>query len=572
MQKRWVLKSQGDLKTVSELASALSVDPAIANLLVQRDIKTFDEARAFFRPSLDMLHDPYLMKDMDKAVARIEQALVDHERILVYGDYDVDGTTSVALVYSYLSRTYDKLGYYIPDRYKEGYGVSTMGIDFAHQEGYSLIIALDCGIKANEKVAYANSLGIDFIICDHHLPGNELPDAKAVLDPKRDDCPYPFKELSGCGIGFKLVQALELHRDGIFENITGLLDLVAISTAADIVPIIGENRILTFHGIQEINKNPRPGIKAILDLSNVKKELSVMDLVFIIGPRINAAGRIASASHAVALLLASSHDEAFEGGQFINEQNDTRRDLDQSITQQALAMIEGNPELISRRSTVLFEPSWHKGVIGIVASRIQEHYYKPTIILTESNGKITGSARSVKNFDLYSAIEQCSGYLEQFGGHMYAAGLTLEKENLPLFIDAFESAVATSITPEQLTPEIEIDSILEFSQINHKFARIIQKFGPFGPGNMAPVFCTPRVVADLPSRIVGTDHLKIYVHQKAASKPAFDAIAFRQGHHQLMVDKDSPFDICFTTEENHWNGNVTVQLNIKDIKQDFQKN
>jgi single-stranded-DNA-specific exonuclease len=435
MEKRWSIKPEGDEQVVNQLANELSIDKVLANLLVQRGVNTFEEAKKFFRPSLMDLHDPFLMKDMDKAIIRLESAIKNQEKILVYGDYDVDGTTAVALVYSFIAQFHKQVEYYIPDRYAEGYGISFQGIDYASEQNFSLIIALDCGIKAIDKVEYASQKGIDFIICDHHRPGDSLPTAVAVLDPKREDCHYPFDELCGCGVGFKLVQAYALKNNIPFEELEQFLDLTAISIASDLVPIVGENRTLCYFGLEQLNKNPRKGIKAILDLANVKKEVTMNELVFTVGPRINAAGRLESGRSAVALLVSDNHADAKESGQNINITNTERRTIDVTITQHALSMIDGNVEMINRKSTVLFHPDWHKGVVGIVASRLTEKYYRPTIILTESNGKATGSARSVKDFDVYDAIEACSDLLEQFGGHKYAAGLTLKVEN----VDAFQN-------------------------------------------------------------------------------------------------------------------------------------
>lgn len=497
MEKRWSINSSADEKVVNQLAEELKIEKVLANLLVQRDIKTYEEAKKFFRPSLDDLHDPFLMKDMDIAIARLEKAISNKEKILVFGDYDVDGTTAVALVYSFLKNLPTSEGlvdYYIPDRYAEGYGISFMGIDFAKENNFSLIIALDCGIKAIDKIDYANERNIDFIICDHHRPGDTLPKAVAILDPKRNDCNYPFDELCGCGVGFKLVQAYAQKNNIPFSELAKYLDLTAISIASDLVPIVGENRALCYFGLEQINKNPRKGIKAILDLANIKKEVTMNELVFTVGPRINAAGRIETGRNAVALLVSDNHADAKISGININTSNTERRVLDVSITQHAFSMIDGSEELIKRKSTVLFHPDWHKGVIGIVASRLIERYYRPTIVLTESNGMATGSARSVKDFDVYDAIEACSDLLEQFGGHKYAAGLSMKLENLAAFQKKFEEVVSSTIKDHMLIPEIAIDAELKLSDITPKFFRILKQFEPFGPGNMSPVFMSKNIV------------------------------------------------------------------------------
>lgn len=566
MDKRWVIKKSGDAATVKSLAEQLGIDAILAGLLVQRGITNFEEAKKFFRPDLEELHDPFLMKDMDKAVKRIEQALEKNEKILVYGDYDVDGTTAVALVYTFLKSRHEHVAYYIPDRYAEGYGISFEGIDFAEKNNFSLIIALDCGIKANDKIEYANLKNIDFIICDHHRPGNELPKALAVLDPKRNDCMYPFKELSGCGVGFKLVQAYTQKNNIPFSELEQYLDLTVISIASDLVPINGENRILSYFGLQQINTNPRQGIKAILDLNNIKKELTITDIVFVIGPRINAAGRIESGRSAVELLISDNTETATLSGKNINITNTERRTLDTIITQQALSMIEENNSLIQKKTTVLFHSEWHKGVIGIVASRLTEKYYRPTIILTESNGKATGSARSVKDFDVYNAIEACSDLLEQFGGHKYAAGLTLKLENIHAFQKKFEEVVSATIEEHLLIPEIEIDAVIQFNDITPKFYRILSQFAPFGPENMSPVFMSENSIDKGHVRVVGINHLKMDLIRPENPKESFPAIAFGHAEHFDVVIKKNPFNVCYAIEENVWNGNSTLQLNVKDIK------
>jgi single-stranded-DNA-specific exonuclease len=569
MEKRWSIVPATDENAVTSLAGELGIGNKLASLLVQRGIRDYDAAKKFFRPSLDDLHDPFLMKDMDKAVERLEKAISEGEKILVFGDYDVDGTTAVSLVYSFL-RTLpinsELVDYYIPDRYTEGYGISFRGIDFAMEQGFSLIIALDCGIKAIDKVEYATARNIDFIICDHHRPGDTLPNAAAVLDPKRSDCNYPFDELCGCGVGFKLVQAYAKKNNIPFENLFEYLDLTAISIASDLVPIVGENRILCFYGLQQINKNPRKGIKAILELANIKKEVTINELVFTVGPRINAAGRIDTGRNAVALLVSDNHDDAKESGININTNNTERRALDVSITQHALSMIDENEELIKRKSTVLFHSEWHKGVIGIVASRLTEKYYRPTIVLTESNGKATGSARSVKDFDVYDAIEACSDLLEQFGGHKYAAGLTLKLENLPAFQKKFEEVVSATIQDHMLIPEISIDMELELSDITPKFYRILKQFEPFGPGNMSPVFMSKNLSDKGYVRIVGNNHLKLDIQSAMNPKETFSAIAFGQAQHFEEILRKKTFSACYAIEENEYNGKVSLQLNVKDLK------
>jgi single-stranded-DNA-specific exonuclease len=571
MEKRWVVKPRADEAIVEKLAGELSIDKVLANLLVQRGIKTYTEAKNFFRPSIEDLHDPFLMKDMDKAIFRLETAIKNKEKILVYGDYDVDGTTAVSLVYSFLKTLPNLSGellidYYIPDRYAEGYGISFQGIDFAKENNFSLIIALDCGIKANDKVDYANERNIDFIICDHHRPGEILPNAVAVLDPKRNDCFYPFDELCGCGVGFKLVQAYAQKNNIPFSELEQYLDLTAISIASDLVPVVGENRILCYFGLKQINKAPRKGIKAILDLAAIKKEITINELIFTIGPRINAAGRLETGRNAVLLLISDNVDDAKTNGVNINITNTERRSIDVNITQQALSMIEGNMELTTRKSTVLFCPDWHKGVVGIVASRMIEKYYRPTIILTESNGKATGSARSVKDFDVYDAIEACSDLLEQFGGHKYAAGLTLKLENIPAFQQRFEEVVSSTILDHMLVPEIEIDEEIELSDITPKFFRILNQFSPFGPGNMAPVFMSKNLVDKGAVRIVGNNHLKMDLHSNDNETPVFPSIAFSQSNYFDDVLRKKAFSACYAIEENVFNGSVALQLNIKDMK------
>lgn len=551
------------------LANELSISPILAQLLVQRDIKTFEEARAFFRPNLADLHDPFLMADMDKAVTRLTTAMQSNEKILIYGDYDVDGTTSVALVYKFLSKFYANLDFYIPDRYTEGYGVSYIGIDYAAENNFSLIIALDCGIKAVEKIKYATSKGVDFIICDHHTPDAELPPAIAVLDPKRDDCNYPYKHLSGCGVGFKLMQAFSMSNNIEIQQLTPLLDFVALSVASDIVPITGENRVLTFYGLKQINSNPSTGVKAILEVCGLKdREISISDIVFKIGPRINASGRMKQGREAVELLVSNNFDDAFKKGSTINAYNNDRKDLDKNITDQALNVINTDAEYSKRKSIVVYNPDWHKGVVGIVASRLSEEFYKPTIVLTNSNEFASGSARSVPGFDIYKAIESCRDLLENFGGHMYAAGLTLKIENIEEFSRSFEKAVAANILEEQTYPQIEIDAVLEFKEITPKFIKILKQFAPFGPGNMKPIFESRRVFDyNDSSRLVGKDqeHLKLELIDGSCEN-VVSGIAFRMYEYNDHLKAFNPLDICYTLDENTFNGNTSVQLTIRDIK------
>ena len=566
MSKRWCLKPDPDPGAVEALTHG-RCSPALATLLAQRGITSPDEAKTFYHPTIDQLHDPFLMKDMDRAVERIETALREKEPIMIYGDYDVDGTTSVALVYSVLSRCTGSISHYIPDRYAEGYGISTKGIDRAEELGVKLIIALDCGIKSIEKVAYATGKGIDFIICDHHLPGAEIPAAVAVLDPKRADCTYPYKELSGCGIGFKLMQAFALHNEMPFEEIADLLDLVAVSIGCDIVPVDGENRILSYFGLQRLNdKEPRPGIKALLDMSNFTRKLTITDLVFVLGPRINAAGRIEHGQQAVELLLAKGANEAENIGKRIDGNNSARQDLDKSITEEALELVETDPRLRDSWSTVVFHADWHKGVVGIVASRLIERHYRPTIVLTESNGMASGSARSVKGFNIHDAIAACSDLLEQYGGHMFAAGLTMRTENIEAFQERFEQVVRERLHPSLRIPEEDVDLELALADVE-PLIRGVEGMEPFGPGNMKPVFLTRGVLArDV--RLLGTsgDHLKFMVGHPRQPRVEFDAIAFRQGEHFDLLRSNEPFSILYTVEKNEWRGKTTVQLNIKDIK------
>ncbi len=571
MEKNWVIKQQGDESILQHLQQILGVDRPIANLLKQRGIENFEQAKFFFRPELSHLHDPFLMKDMDRAIKRIEHAISSGEKIMVYGDYDVDGTTAVAMVYSYLKEFSHDILFYIPDRYNEGYGISIKGIDFASANSVRLVIALDCGIKANEKILYANSKGVDFIICDHHTPGAAIPDAIAVLDPKRADCSYPFKELSGCGVGFKLIQAFQLSRNLPFDAIIKYLDLLVVSIASDIVSIAGENRVMAYFGLKQINEKPSMGIQTLLKLSGIqKKTITIEDIVFKIGPRINAAGRMESGSKSVELLISEDTSLAQIMGVKINDFNLDRRNVDSAITQEALTMIQMDESMKNKKSTVLFNPNWHKGVIGIVASRLLDHYYRPTVILTKSNGFATGSARSVNGFDLYQAIEECSDLLENFGGHKYAAGLTMKLNNVNAFQERFEKVVNKMIHPDQLIPVVEIDTELQLSEINDKFFRILKQFQPFGPENMAPVFLTENVSDNGGGKLVGmnAEHLKLsLVHEKDPYR-VFPAIAFQQGKLFPKISRGQGFDICYSLDENVYRGESSIQINIKDIKVD----
>ncbi len=564
MQKRWVEQEPDNREAVAELRQLLNVDEVLATLLVNRGISTFESAKAFFRPEIGHLHDPFLMKDMEKAIARIGQAILLREKILVYGDYDVDGTTAVSITYSFFKKYHSNIEFYIPDRYKEGYGVSTRGIDYAGRNGFSLIIALDCGIKSVDKVDYASSQGIDFIICDHHLPGDVLPRAVAVLDPKRNDCPYPYKELSGCGIGFKMIHAYALKNAIPFEDISCYLDLVAVSIAADIVPITGENRVLTYYGLQRLNTEPCKGLSALMDVSGKKKNYTITDVVFSIGPRINAAGRIDDAKHAVNLLTAQDHELAQSNGILIDLKNTERKEHDSSITEQALLMIEQDSARVSRKTTVVYDESWHKGVIGIVASRLIEKYYRPTVVLTRSNGHVAGSARSVAGFDLYQALDSCSDLLDQFGGHKYAAGLTMKPENIPAFQQRFEEVVSASIAEDLLIQQINIEANIPFSHITPRFVRILNQFAPFGPQNVAPIFLTTGVRVYGQATVVGGKHLKLVVRQD--DQTLFNCIAFGLGEYADHVNSGQPFDICYSVEENIWKEKRTLQLNIKGIR------
>ena len=568
MKKRWVINTPPEATKIEELSKKLNCHPVIANLLLQRGITSSEQAQSFFYPSLNMLHDPFLMKDMDKAVERLDRAIAQDEKILIYGDYDVDGTTAVSLLYKYLKHhcNSDNLEYYIPDRYTEGYGISVKGIDLAARKGVGLIIALDCGIKATEKVVYAKTKGVDFIICDHHLPAEEIPRAVAVLDPKRVDCSYPFDELSGCGVGFKLVQAYAQKNRIPFEQISPLLDLLVVSIASDIVPITDENRILAFHGLKQLNSNPSNGLKAIIDLCGLKnKDITTSDIVFKIGPRINASGRVQSGKEAVDLLISKDPEGAKEKGENINQYNETRKEIDKQVTGEANKILENLKDFESHKSIVIYNPDWHKGIIAIVASRLTELYYRPAIVLTFSNGLVTGSARSVQGFDVYKAIESCRDLLENFGGHTYAAGLSLKEENIPTFIERFENYVAENILPEQMMPQIDIDATIDFKDITPSFLKTLKQFNPFGPGNTKPIFCTKRVLDYGTSRLVGREleHLKLEMVD-SRSENIMNGIAFGMHEHNEYIKAHHPFDICYTIEENTHNKNI--QLMIKDIQ------
>lgn len=581
IEKRWVVKPQGNPEAVAAMAAATGISPVLANLLVQRGIDTLEKAKKFFNPQLSDLHDPFLMKDMDKAVERVERAVRNREKIMVYGDYDVDGTTAVALVYKFLRQIGHKdLLFYIPDRYTEGYGISTKGIDHAARKGATLIIALDCGIKAIEKVDYAKRKGVDFIICDHHLPAEEIPRAVAVLDPKRADCSYPFDELSGCGVGFKLVQAY-CQKNGIpFQQIEPLLDLLAVSIASDIVPLVDENRILAHYGLLRLNASPSKGLLSIIKICGLDRHnITIDDIVFKIGPRINAAGRMRMDENdenaapsggyaAVNLLIEGNESLAEEFGSVIDGFNQDRKCIDRSVTQEAHDFIEAHAELKAAKSTVIYNPRWMKGIVGIVASRLIETYYRPTVVLTMSNGFVTGSARSVPGFDLYQAIESCSDLLENFGGHMYAAGLTMRPERVEEFTRRFNAYVEENIDPITLQPQVEIDSELFFSNITPAFRRDLNRFQPFGPGNPAPVFVTRGVVSHGETKLVGADceHLRMDLMQRQKPNTTIQTIAFQQPTHYEWVRSGRPVDVCYQIVENHYRGTVTTQLRIKDIK------
>jgi single-stranded-DNA-specific exonuclease len=564
MNKRWLVKQLPEKQQIEELSQAININAYLAAILIQRGIADFETAKNYFRPSLNELHNPFLMKGMERAVARLKKAIDSQEKILIYGDYDVDGTTSVALVFSYLRKFYLKCEIYIPDRYAEGYGISLMGIEYAEQHDFTLIIALDCGIKSTELVELATLKGIDFIICDHHLPDESIPNAVAVLDPKQENCEYPYHELSGCGLGFKFMQGFAQkyrHEHEVFEY----LDLVAVSIASDIVPITGENRILTYFGLLRLNENPRPGLKALKDIAGIKSDLDVSGIVFTLGPRINAAGRVAHARGAVELLISGTEEEANQLAEKLNLKNEIRKQFDSDITIEALAMIESNEILRSAKSTVLFKNTWHKGVIGIVAARCVEKYYRPTVILTESNNKITGSARSVSGFDLYSAILECSDLLEKFGGHKYAAGLTLDINNLELFQQKFEQVVSSTITDAMLTPVVEIDIPIQFDAITPKFLKILRQMAPFGPENPRPIFEASGVYVFNSLSSFKDKHLR-FLAKQSRNENVFQVVGFDMAEHYDKLARGEDFRIAFTIEENTFNGSTSIQLRLKDIK------
>ena len=574
MEYKWIIREKADPKAVESLGKEINLNQTLANMLVNRGVDTFQKAKDFFRPDPDKLHDPYLMKDMDKAVERLALAIQKEEKILVYGDYDVDGTTSVAMFYGFLKQFYSHVSFYIPDRYKEGYGISEKGVRFAAENNFSLVVSLDCGIKAIEKVALAKELGVDFIICDHHTPGDILPPAVAILDPKRNDCDYPYKELSGCGVGFKLVQAFSAYRNDDPAKVMAYLDLLAVSIAADIVPITGENRILTFYGIEKINNNPRPGLKALILRSKIEKEIEISDIVFKIGPRINASGRLEHAKASVELLISDDLEDALARAEIVDTVNAARKNFDENITKEALSMIQGMEEISHRKTTVLFKEDWHKGVIGIVASSCIEKYYRPTIILTESNNKATGSARSVFDFDIYEAISECSDLLEQFGGHKYAAGLTLSVANVPAFQERFEKVVSARIDEIHMKPVLEVDDEILLDQINYRFFNILKQMAPFGPGNPEPIFCVNQVYAE-DVRVLKDKHLRFNVVQDGQeTKPV--CIAFGMADKNIypdeiiykMLNRKMRFDLAFEIRENTFRNNSSLQLYVKDIKFD----
>ncbi|MBR5906513.1 MAG: single-stranded-DNA-specific exonuclease RecJ [Bacteroidales bacterium] len=569
-EKKWIVMEQADPAKVEKLSAEVGIDRVLAELLVKRGVETFDQARSFFRPSLDDLHDPFLMKDMDVAVERLRKAITSGEKILVYGDYDVDGTTAVALVFSFIRRFTPNVDFYIPDRYDEGYGVSYKGIDWAFEGGFGLIITLDCGIKAIDKAEYARSKGVDMIICDHHLPEETLPGAVAVLDPKREDCHYPFDDLSGCGVGFKLVQAYSARYGIPFDSLVPLLDLLVVSIASDLVTMVGENRTLAHFGLKQLNENPHKGLLAMINLSNLEPgHLTIDDIVFKIGPRINAAGRMESGRLAVELLTAEDVGEAMFIGEKINENNNERKNIDREVTREALEMVESGNCLARENATVVYNPRWSKGIVGIVASRLVEAYYKPTVVLTKSNGFVTGSARSIAGFDLYEAIESCADLLENFGGHVYAAGLTLKEENLEEFARRIDGFIAGKITADMLIPVVDIDAKLDFSQITPKFFRILKQFQPFGPGNGNPVFMTENVYDAGNGRKVGAGgiHLKLDLIQESQPYHQIAAIAFNMADYYEYIKSGNPLDVCYSIVENYYRGNSTIQLRVKDLRE-----
>lgn len=564
MEIRWKAKPLPNSEIVAKLSAEINVSEAIATILVQRGVDTFEKAKAYFRPQLSDLHDPFLLKDMDLAYYRIKKAITDHEKMMVYGDYDVDGTTAVSIVYSYFVTLNPDIEYYIPDRYKEGYGISKMGIDYAHENGISLIIALDCGIRSNELVDYANTLGIDFIICDHHLPGETLPNAHAILNPKRRDCTYPYKELSGAGIGFKLVQGYSKKEGFPEDKILEYIDLVAVSIASDMVDMQGENRVLAYFGLKKLNENPSAGLQALIEVGPKKKKYSIQDIIFGIGPKINAAGRISDATAAVRVLIAKEYTSARQLTRVLNERNTERKELDNDITKNAVDMVEGTVGMSERKSIVIRGEAWHKGVIGIVASRMVEQFYKPTIVFSQNDGMLTGSARSVKNFDIHEAITECSQWVEQFGGHKYAAGLSIKAENFDAFSEQFESVVVRDIQEASLLPEVEYDLDISLEMLTPKFLDLINQMSPFGPGNPLPIFHSKELRSNNSPRVLKDRHLKLQISQN--SRHYFDGIGFGLAEHLPVVSNGEIFDACYCIEENDFNGQVKLQLRLKDLR------
>ncbi|HVI49444.1 MAG TPA: single-stranded-DNA-specific exonuclease RecJ [Chitinophaga sp.] len=566
MQKRWTVKAYQPNQEKS-LQSSLRIHPLLCRLLVQRGIHTFEAARQFFRPSLDDLHDPWLMKDMDKAISRIELAFFRKEKILIYGDYDVDGTSAVATVYAFLHNLYGNIEFYIPHRYREGYGISVQGIDYARENEFSLVIALDCGIKSVEHITRAKELGIDFIICDHHLPDAILPPAVAILNPKQYDCPYPYKELSGCGIGYKLITAFAQKRGLPRKEADRYLDLVATSIAADIVPMTGENRILAFHGLKKVNEDPLPGINALIELSGLKEKLTISNLVFVIAPRVNAAGRMDDARKAVNLFIENDEEKVATIAAVLHADNFDRKEIDNTITQEAIELLQQDTNIHAKKSTVLYQAHWHKGVVGIVASRlIDKYYYRPTIILTQSNDRVAGSARSVMGFNVYEAIHQCKDLLENYGGHFYAAGMTLKPENVKAFQERFEEVVANTIKPDQLIPEIVIDTEIYFSDITTPFYNILNQFEPLGPENLRPIFLARNIIDTGYSKLVKEEHIRFAVRQGKSGTTMY-GIGFFMAEKFPIVSSNKPFDIAFSIDENEWNGQTSLQLKVIDIRE-----
>jgi single-stranded-DNA-specific exonuclease len=563
MEFRWSAKPIPEEEKVKRLAEAINVGPQLAMILLQRGIETYEEAEKFFRPKFEDLHDPFLMKDMEKAMLRIEKAIDNREKMLVFGDYDVDGTTSVSIVYSFFKNFNQNIEYYIPDRYKEGYGISKAGIDYAHENGFTLVIALDCGIRSNDLIDYANTLGINFIICDHHLPGEIIPKATAILNPKQLDCDYPYKELSGAGIGFKLIQAYTEKHGLPYELIKEYLDLVVVSIASDLVDIRGENRTLAYFGLKKLNENPAVGLEVLLEGYNKKDQYTISDIVFGIGPRINAAGRISDAKAAVKVLIERDFNSARQHAKVLNERNHERKELDTDITREAVMRIDGSEYYSQRRSTVIQGKDWSKGVIGIVASRLVEQFYKPTIVFSENNGFLTGSARSVKDFDIHEAIGACGDLVEQFGGHKYAAGLSIKVENFDAFATKFENIVHDNIQPASLVPEIEYDLQLNLEDINPKMLKVLNQMAPFGPGNMLPVFRTDHLSSNGSARVLKDKHLKLHLSQQSTP---LEGIGFGLSYHLPSVSNGSIFNACYCIEENTFNGRTSIQLRLKDIK------